>query len=83
MITYYQKLIPGTCDEPLTTRQMKRNTFFFFCKSDLLPKFESLKCNSFGFIQNIKLLQLHIHEQYFILSWIYHKVCHNEWYKKA
>jgi hypothetical protein len=23
------------------------------------------------------------HEQYFILLWIYHKVCHNEWYKIA
>jgi hypothetical protein len=34
-------------------------------KTDLLPKFESLKCNSFGFIQNIILLQRQIHEQYF------------------
>jgi hypothetical protein len=24
-----------------------------------------------------------IDEQHFILSWIYHKVCHNEWYKKS
>jgi hypothetical protein len=51
-------------------------------KTDLLPKFESLKCNSFGFIQNIILLHIHIHEQYFILSLIYYKVCHNEWDKK-
>jgi hypothetical protein len=44
-----------------------------------MPKFESffLKCNS-GFIQNIKLLHIHIHEQYFILSWIYYKTCHND-----
>jgi hypothetical protein len=51
-------------------------------KADLLSKIQSLKCNSFGFIQNIKLLQIHIHEQYFILSWICYKVCHNEWYEK-
>jgi hypothetical protein len=33
-----------------------------------MSKFESLKCDSFGFIQNIKLLHIHIHEQNFILS---------------
>jgi hypothetical protein len=48
-----------------------------------MSKFERVKCNSFGFIQISKLLHIHIHEQYFILSWIYCKVCHNEWYKKA
>jgi hypothetical protein len=45
-----------------------------------MSKFESLKRNGFGFIQNIKLLHIHNHEQYFILSWIYYKVCHNEWF---
>jgi hypothetical protein len=39
-------------------------------KTDFLPKYESLKCNSFVFIQAIKLLHIHIHKQYFILSWI-------------
>jgi hypothetical protein len=24
-----------------------------------------------------------VHEQYLILSWIYYKVCINEWYKKS
>jgi hypothetical protein len=52
-------------------------------KTDFLSKFESLKCNSFGFIQYIELLHIHINEQYFILSRIYYEVCHNEWYKKA
>jgi hypothetical protein len=44
--------------------------FFRIYKTDFLSKFESLNCNSFGFIQNIKLLHVHIHEQYFILSWL-------------
>jgi hypothetical protein len=26
---------------------------------------------------------LQIHEQYFILSWSYHKIFKSEWYKKA
>jgi hypothetical protein len=57
------------------------NTLHNNNKTDFLSKFESLKCNSFGFIQNIKFSHIHIHGQYIILSWIYYKLCHNEWYK--
>jgi hypothetical protein len=64
-------------------RFLKFTTYINNNKIEFLSKFESLKCNSFGFIQNIKLLHILIHEQYFILSWIYHKLCHNEWFKKA
>jgi hypothetical protein len=35
------------------------------------------------FLEKRKSLHPNIHEQYFILSWICYKVCHNEWYKKA
>jgi hypothetical protein len=30
-----------------------------------------------------KFSHIHIHEKYFILSWICYKVCHNEWSKNS
>jgi hypothetical protein len=44
--------------------------FYFFVQ-------KKKKCNSFSYIQNIRLFLLQIHEQceqYLILSWSYHKI---------
>jgi hypothetical protein len=63
----------------LTIFQESQKTSFLRNHFDGRLKFESLSAIVFRFIQNIKLLHIHIHEQNFILLWIYYtvKVSHN------